>query len=144
MKWIYRTLAFSTGVFSYNEIEWGIWDLLQLSRSSRGLSPLSWSLFFSLLHGYLVWFRPEDWDDHDKSLILCSLNHFLWDFDIYFGPLFCWRIQTWLSYNLLAESDRISFKSLVVHGVHTEMHPSKVPRAFEGKTFLQHHVLHHT
>ncbi len=51
-------------------------------------------LLFSSPHSFSVGFRSEDRDSHGKKIILCSVTRFCVDFDVCFGLLSWWKIQT--------------------------------------------------
>ncbi len=58
------------------------------------LSSMTVLLLFSSPHSFSVGFRSEDWDSHGKRFILCSVIHFCVEFDVCFGSLSWWKIQT--------------------------------------------------
>ncbi len=71
---------------------------LQIHRSMMVL------LLFSSLHSCSTGFRSEDWDGHSRSLVLCSVTHFCVVFEVLFGLLSGWKIQTWPIIQYLTES----------------------------------------
>ncbi len=65
---------------------------------------VSTSLQFTSLVFYR--FRSEDWDSHGKIFILCSVTHFCVYFDVCFGLLSWWKIQTRPIIRFLTEAVR--------------------------------------
>ncbi len=66
-------------------------------------------LLFSSPHSFSTGFRSEDWDSHGKSFIVCSVTHFCVYFDVCFGLLSWWKIQTRPIIRFLTESVRFWF-----------------------------------
>ncbi len=66
-------------------------------------------LLFSSPHSFSVGFRSEDRDSNGKRFILCSVTHFCVYFDVCFGLLSCWKIQTWPIIRFLTEAVRFWF-----------------------------------
>ncbi len=66
------------------------------------------SLLFSSPHSFLG-FRSEDRDSHGKIFILCSVTHFCVYFDVCFGLLSWWKIQTRPIIRFLTEAVRFWF-----------------------------------
>ncbi len=67
-------------------------------------SSMTVLLLFSSLHSFSTGFRSEDWNDHSRSLVLCSVTHFCVVFEVVFGLLYGWKIQTWSIIRFLTES----------------------------------------
>ncbi len=59
---------------------------------------------FSSPHSFSVGFRSEDRNSHGKIFILCSVTHFCVYFDVCFGLLSWWKIQTWPIIRFLTEA----------------------------------------
>ncbi len=66
-------------------------------------------LLFSSPHSSSTGFRSEDWDSHGKSFIVCSVTHFCVYFDVCFGLLSWWKIQTRPIIRFLTEAVRFWF-----------------------------------
>ncbi len=66
-------------------------------------------LLFSSPHSFSTGFRSEDWNGHGKSLILCLVTHFCVNFDVCFGLLSWWKIQTRPMIRFLTEAVRFWF-----------------------------------
>ncbi len=64
-------------------------------------------LLFSSPHSFSKGFRSED--SHGKIFILCSVTHFCVYFDVCFGLLSWWKIQTWPIIRFLTEAVRFWF-----------------------------------
>ncbi len=100
-------------VFSYNA--WRVWrtpDKRSETISSYRISPDpsdSQLLLFSSPHSFSTGFRSEDRDSHGKRFILCSVTHFCVYFDVCFGLLSWWKIQTWPIIRFLTEAVRFWF-----------------------------------
>ncbi len=60
-------------------------------------------------HSFSVGFRSEDRDSHGKRFILCSVTHFCVYFDVCFGLLSWWKIQTRPIIRFLTEAVRFWF-----------------------------------
>ncbi len=52
-------------------------------------------LLFSSPHSFSTGFRSEDWNGHSRSLVLCSVTHFVLFLRFVFVLLSGWKIQTW-------------------------------------------------
>ncbi len=79
-----------------------------LSRSFRFTAP--WRCCFSSVHlTHFCRFRSEDRDSNGKRLILCSVTHFCVYFDVCFGLLSWWKIQTRPIIRFLTEAVRFWF-----------------------------------
>ncbi len=94
-------------------------------------------LLFSSPH-YSVGFRSEDRDSKGKRLILSSVTHFCVYFDVCFGLLSWWKIQTWPIIRFLTEAVRFDFYLLVFDRIHDAMHLNKMFRTSGRKTGPQH------
>ncbi len=81
-------------------------ESLQILQNTSSMLVL---LFFSPPHSFSTGFRSEDRDSHVRSFILCSVTHFCVDFDVCFGLLSWWKIQTWSIIRFLTEADRFRF-----------------------------------
>ncbi len=66
-------------------------------------------LLFSSPHSSSTGFRSEDRDSHGKIFILCSVTHFCVYFDVCFGLLSWWKIQTRPIIRFLTEAVRFWF-----------------------------------
>ncbi len=66
-------------------------------------------LLFSSPHSSSTGFRSEDRNSNGKRLILCSVTHFCVYFDVCFGLLSWWKIQTWPIIRFLTEAVRFWF-----------------------------------
>ncbi len=100
-----------------------------ISRSFR-FTALCWC-FSSLVH--LTHFHS-----YGKSLILCSVIHLCVDFDICFGSLSWWKIQTWSIIRFLTEAVGFSFVNLLVfERIHDAMYLNKTSRTSSRKTSPQ-------
>ncbi len=80
--------------------------------SSSRISPDpsdSQLLLFSSPHSFSVGFRSEDRDSNGKRFILCSVTHFCVYFDVWFGLLSWWKIQTRSIIRFLTEAVRFRF-----------------------------------
>ncbi len=66
-------------------------------------------LLFTLLHSFPTGFRSGNWDSHGKSFILCSVTHFCVDFDVCFGLLYWWKIETRPIIRFVTEAVRFWF-----------------------------------
>ncbi len=66
-------------------------------------------LLFSSPHSFSVGFRSEDRDSNGKRFILCSVIHFCVYFEVCFGLLSWWKIQTWPIIRFLTEAVRFWF-----------------------------------
>ncbi len=66
-------------------------------------------LLFSSPHSSSTGFRSEDRDSHGKRFILCSVTHFCVYFDVCFGLLSWWKIQTRPVIRFLTEAVRFWF-----------------------------------
>ncbi len=60
-------------------------------------------------HSFSVGFRSEDRDSNGKIFILCSVAHFCVYFDVCFGLLSWWKIQTRPIIRFLTEAVRFRF-----------------------------------
>ncbi len=58
-------------------------------------SSMTVLLLFSSPHSFSTGFRSEDENGHSRSLVLCSVTHFCVVFEVVFGLLYGWKIQTW-------------------------------------------------
>ncbi len=67
-------------------------------------SSMTVLLLFSSPHSFSTGFRSEDWNGHSRSLVLCSVTHFCVYFDVCFGLLSWWKIQTWPIMRFLTEA----------------------------------------
>ncbi len=86
-------------------------------------SSMTVLLLFSSPHSFFTGFRSGNWDSHSKILILCSVTHFCVDFDVCFGSLSWWKIQTWSIIRFLTEAVRFRFLYLLVFDwIHDAMH----------------------
>ncbi len=86
-------------------------------------------LLFSSPHSFSVGFRSEDRDSHGKRFILCSVTHFCVYFDVCFGLLSWWKIQTWPIIRFLTEAvTNYFFYLLVFDRIHDAMHLNKMFR----------------
>ncbi len=72
-----------------------------LTRDQRSfLHPESLQIFrftassLQFTHSSSTGFRSEDWDGHSWSLLLCSVTHVCVVFEVLFGLLYGWKIQT--------------------------------------------------
>ncbi len=72
-------------------------------------SSMTVLLLFSSPHSFSVGFRSEDRDSNGKRFILCSVTHFCVYFDVCFGLLSWWKIQTWPIIRFLTKSVRFRF-----------------------------------
>ncbi len=63
-------------------------------------------LLFSSPHSSSTGFRSEDRDSNGKRFILCSVTHFCVYFDVCFGLLSWWKIQTRPIIRFLTEAVR--------------------------------------
>ncbi len=108
-------------VFSYNA--WRVWRtpdkrsetiffIQNLSRSFRFTAPWRCFFLFSSPHSSSTGFRSEDRDSHGKRFILCSVTHFCVYFDVCFGLLSWWKIQTRPIIRFLTEAVRFDFLSV--------------------------------
>ncbi len=66
-------------------------------------------LLFSSPHSSSTGFRSEDRDSNGKRFILCSVTHFCVYFDVCFGLLSWWKIQTRPIIRFLTEAVRFWF-----------------------------------
>ncbi len=69
-------------------------------------SSMTVLLLFSSPHSSSTGFRSEDRDSNGKRFILCSVTHFCVYFDVCFGLLSWWKIQTWPIIRFLTEAVR--------------------------------------
>ncbi len=60
----------------------------------------------------LIFCRGQDWDSHGKRIILCSVTDFCVYFDVCFGLLSWWKIQTRPIIRFLTEADGLDFLSV--------------------------------
>lgn len=113
--------------------EQGIWDqssIKNLSRSSRILAPVLWTVLFNSAHSFFQWGFGQGtgtampkWSlnifiqFYSFLFIIWSLNNFCVDIDIWFGSLSYWKFQLWPSSNLLKDV----------------MYPNKLPRALQHR-----------
>ncbi len=88
-------------------------------------------------HSCSVGFRSEDRDSNGKRLILCSVTHFCVYFDVCFGLLSWWKIQTWPIIRFLTEAVLILYL-LVFDIIHNAMCLNKMFRTSGRKTGPQH------
>ncbi len=109
-----------------------------LSRSFRFTAPWRVLLLFSSPHSFSVGFRSEDRDSNGKRLILCSVTHFCVYFDVCFGLLSWWKIQTRPIIRFLTEAVRFWFLSVGIDRIHDAMHLNKMFRTSGRKTGPQH------
>ncbi len=72
-------------------------------------SSMTVLLLFSSPHSFSVGFRSEDRDSNGKRFILCSVTHFCVYFDVCFGLLSWWKIQTRPIIRFLTEAVRFWF-----------------------------------
>ncbi len=72
-------------------------------------SSMTVLLLFSSPHSSSTGFRSEDRDSHGKIFILCSVTHFCVYFDVCFGLLSWWKIQTWPIIRFLTEAVKFWF-----------------------------------
>ncbi len=72
-------------------------------------SSMTVLLLFSSPHSFSTGFRSEDWNGHGRSFILSSVTHFCVYFDVCFGLLSWWKIQTWPIMRFLTEAVRFRF-----------------------------------
>ncbi len=72
-------------------------------------SSMTVLLLFSSPHSFSVGFRSEDRDSNGKIFILCSVTHFCVYFDVCFGLLSWWKIQTRPIIRFLTEAVRFWF-----------------------------------
>ncbi len=85
-------------------------DLRPFSSSRISPDPSdSQLLLFSSPHSFSVGFRSEDRDSNGKRFILCSVTHFCVYFDVCFGLLSWWKIQTRPIIRFLTEAVRFRF-----------------------------------
>ncbi len=61
-------------------------------------------LLFSSPHSSSTGFSSEDWNDHRRSLVSCSVTHFCVFLRFVFGLLYGWKIQTCPIIRFLTES----------------------------------------
>src|SRR4029434_2129742 len=95
-------------------------------------------LGFSSSHRFYMGFRSGYCDDHGKTFILQSVNHFCVDFEVCFGSLSCWKVQPRPILSLLEVAVRFSCNICWYLMVHDTMYPNKMSRAFGRKTAPQH------
>ncbi len=105
-------------VFSYNALR--VWrtpdkrsetkflhtESLQILQIHSSMTVL---LLFSSPHSSSTGFRSEDRDSNGKRFILCSVTHFCVYFDVCFGLLSWWKIQTRPIIRFLTEAVRFWF-----------------------------------
>ncbi len=72
-------------------------------------SSMTVLLLFSSPHSFSTGFRSEDRDSNGKRFILCSVTHFCVYFDVCFGLLSWWKIQTRPIIRFLTEAVRFWF-----------------------------------
>ncbi len=72
-------------------------------------SSMTVLLLFSSPHSSSTGIRSEDRDSHGKIFILCSVTHFCVYFDVCFGLLSWWKIQTRPIIRFLTEAVRFWF-----------------------------------
>ncbi len=86
-------------------------------------------ILFSSPHSFSVGFRSEDRDSNGKIFILCSVTHFCVYFDVCFGLLSWWKIQTTAHYKISNRGSQILiFYLLVFDRIRDAMHLNKMFR----------------
>ncbi len=71
-------------------------ESLQIFRFTA--SPLQFT------HSSSTGFRSEDWNGYSRSLVLCSVTHFVLFLRFVLGLLYGWKIQSWPIIRFLTES----------------------------------------
>ncbi len=85
-------------------------------------------LLFSSPHSFSIGFRSEDWNDHSRSLVLCSVTHFCVVFEVCVWIIVRLKIQTWPIIRFLTESVTYWFLYLLVFDrIHDAMCLNKMP-----------------
>ncbi len=69
-------------------------------------------LLFSSPHSFSTRFGSEDWNGYSRSLVLCSVTHFGVVFEVLFGLLYSWKIQTWRIIRFLNKMSRTSSRNI--------------------------------
>ncbi len=102
-------------------------------------SSMTVLLLFSSPHSFSTGFRSEDWNDHSRSLVLCSVTHFCVVFEV------CVWIIVWLEDPNMAHnkiSNRFShllmFYLLVFDRIHDAMSLNKMSRTSSRNIGPQH------
>ncbi len=96
-------------------------------------------LLFSSSHSFYTGFRSEDWKDHSRSLVLCSVPIFVLFLRFVFGLFYGWKIQTWLIIRFLPESVTCWFFYLLVfERIHDTMYLNKMSRTSSRSIGPQH------
>ncbi len=85
-------------------------------------------LLFSSPHSFSIGFRSEDWNDHSRSLVLCSVTYFCVVFEVCVWIIVRLKIQTWPIIRFLTESVTYWFLYLLVFDrIHDAMCLNKMP-----------------
>ncbi len=102
-------------------------------------SSMTVLLLFSSPHSFSTGFRSEDWNGHSRSLVLCSVTHFVLFLRFVFGLLYGWKIQTWPIIKCLTESVTFRFFYLLVFDrIHDAMYLNKMSRTSSRNIGPQH------
>ncbi len=99
-------------------------------------SSMTVLLLFSSPHLFSTGFRSEDWNGHSRSLVLCSVTHFVLFLRFVFGLLSGCKIQTWPISNRV--SHLLIFYLLVFDRIHDAMHLNKMSRTSSRNIGPQH------
>ncbi len=94
-------------------------------------------LLFSSPHKLSLGFRSEDWNGHSRSLVLCSVTHFVLFLRFMFGLLYGWKIKTWSIIRFL--TDTLIFYLLVFDRIHDAICLNKMSRTSSRNIGPQHH-----
>ncbi len=95
-------------------------------------------LLFSSPHSFSTGFRSEDWNGHSRSSVLFSVTHFCVVFEVVFGLLYSWKIQTWPIIRFLTVSHLLVFYLLVFDRIHDAMYLNKMSRTSSRNIGPQH------
>ncbi len=102
-------------------------------------SSMTVLLLFSSLHSFSTGFRSEDWNDHSRSLVLCSVTHFCVVFEVCVWIIVRLEDPNMVHYKI---SNRVShlliFYLLVFDRIHDAMCLNKMSRTSSRNIGPQH------
>ncbi len=102
-------------------------------------SPMLMLLLFSSPHSFSTGFRSEDWNGHSRSLVLCSVTHFCFVFEVCVWIIVQLEDPNMAHYKI---SNRVShlliFYLLVLDRIHDAMYLNKMSRTSSRNIGPQH------